>query len=189
MALSIDFSYRQSSNLKLLYLYDTTGIYNPIDNPGGFGSPNPTVGDATDDVFDIQKVGDDTVYQKVSYPSLPNIINTPVAISNTDLGLGIDSEIPDGQYIIKRTTTVSGVAYVKTRRVFLIGQVQCCADQMLSEEEPGCSCDGGKLTNASILQYTLFTLKKAFNSYKFERADEILRFAQSICKNKNCKTC
>ena len=187
--LQIDFSYRQSNDLKLLYLYDTTGIYNSIDNPGGWGFPNPAVGDATFDVFDIQKVGDDTVYVKVAYPSLPNVTNTPVAISNTDLGLGIDSEIPDGQYIIKRTTDVSGETHVKTRRVFLIGQVQCCADEMLSEEQPGCSCESGKLTNASILQYTIFTLKKAFKSYKFERADEILRFAQSICKNKNCKTC
>lgn len=190
MALKINFSYSQSSDAKLLYIYDTTGVYDANTNPGGWGGGgNPAIGDATSDKILIQKVGSGDSYEIEMFPTLPNTVGTPYVIDSPMLGLGPDAQIEDGQYLITRTVIASAVEYRTSKRVFFISILKCCADTMLDAEAPGCSCDKGVLTNASILQYTIFTLKKAFKSQKFEKADQIYRYAQSLCKDKNCKTC
>jgi hypothetical protein len=193
MALVNKFSQRQSPDLKSLYLFDKTGIYDPVSNPGGWSGSNPNTTDATSDTFIIEMVYPEPgpAYTVNAYPVLPNTTNQAFQVNNTDLGLSADDQIPDGQYKITRTTltTTGSLSYTYTQRVFLIGQLQCCADQALSEEEPGCGCDSEKLSRASILQYTIFSLKKAFKAMKFEKANEIMKYAQALCKNKNCKNC
>lgn len=190
MALKTNFTYRQSADVKTLYIYDTTGVYNATTNPTGWGGGgNPTIANATGDKISIQKVGSNTIYEIQMYATLPNTIDAPFPIDSSMLGLGSNVEIPDGQYVFTRTTIALGVTYSRTARVFLIGQVQCCADAMLDAELPSCGCDSGKLTPASILQYAIWTLKKAFKTQKFEKANEIYRYAQDLCKEKNCKTC
>ena len=189
MALKIDFSYAQSSDLKTLEIYDTTGIYNSTNNVGGWGTPNPQLGSATSDKISIQKSDGSAANEFQMFSTLPNVINQPYPITNVMLGLSALEQIPDGQYQLIRTTIADGVTYRRTRRIFLIGQLQCCADQMLDGQAPGCSCESGRLTNASIIQYTLFTLRKAFLSQKFERANQIFVYAQSLCDSKTCKTC
>jgi hypothetical protein len=189
LALKINFSYSQSSDAKLLYIYDTTGVYDAVTNPGGWGGANVGVGLATSDKILIQKVGSSVSYEIQMFPTLPNILGTPYVIDSSMLGLGVDAQIEDGQYIITRDVIANSVSYRTTKRVFFISILKCCADTMLDAEAPGCSCEKGKLTNASILQYSIFTLKKAFKSQKFEKADQIYRYAQSLCKDKNCKNC
>lgn len=189
MALKIDFSYAQSSDLKSLEIYDTTGIYNSTNNVGGWGNPNPELISATSDTLSIQNTDSSISYTVQMIGTLPNVINQPQIITNVNLGLSALEQIPDGQYQLVRTTIADGITYSKTRRVFLIGQLQCCADQMLDGQAPGCSCESGRLTNASIIQYTIFTLRKAFLSQKFERANQIFAYAQSLCDSKTCKTC
>lgn len=189
MALKTNFTYRQSGDLKTLYIYDTTGVYDATTNPTGWGAPNPEIGDATSDIIAIQEVGSSTIYEIQMYSLLPNITSVGFAVDSSMIGQGVDSEIKDGQYIFTRKTIVNGTTYVKTMRVFIVGQLKCCADSMLDMDKPGCSCESGKLTPASILQYALFTLKKAFKTQKFEKANEIYRYAQDLCKEKNCKTC
>lgn len=189
MALKIDFSYAQSSDLKTLEIYDTTGIYNSTNNVGGWGFPNPELASASSDTISIQDTNGSVLYSVDMIGTLPNVINQPKVITNVNLGLSPLEQIPDGQYQLVRTTVANSVTYTKTRRVFLIGQLQCCADQMLDGQAPGCSCESGRLTNASIIQYTIFTLRKAFLSQKFERANQIFVYAQSLCDSKTCKTC
>jgi len=189
VALKIDFSYAQSSDLKSIEIYDTTGIYNSTNNLGGWGNPNPELGSATSDEMSIQDTNGSVIFTVQMIGTLPNVIDQPQIITNVNLGLSPLQQITDGQYQFVRTTITDGVTYTRTRRVFLIGQLQCCADQMLDGQAPGCSCESGRLTNASILQYTLFTLRKAFLSQKFERANQIFVYAQSLCDQKTCKTC
>jgi hypothetical protein len=189
LALKTNFTYRQSGDLKTLYIYDTTGVYDATTNPTGWGGINPSVANASSDKISIQSVVSNTIYEIQMYSILPNTNDIPFAIDSSMLGLGPSVEIPDGQYIFTRSTIVSGNTYTKAARVFLVGQLKCCADSMLDMDKPGCSCESGKLTPASILQYALFTLKKAFKTQKFEKANEIYRYAQDLCKEKNCKTC
>jgi hypothetical protein len=189
VALKIDFSFAQSSDLKSLEIYDTTGVYNSTNNVGGWGFPNPELISATSDTISIQNTDGSVSFSVQMIGTLPNVTDNPQIITNVNLGLSALEQIPDGQYQFVRTTIVSNITYTKTRRVFLIGQLQCCADQMLDGQAPGCSCESGRLTNASIIQYTLFTLRKAFKSQKFERANQIFVYAQSLCDSKNCKTC
>lgn len=189
MALKIKFSYSQSSDAKLLYIYDTTGTYDATTNPGGYGVINPSVGAVTSDKILIQKVGSSVSYEIQMFPTLPNTNNIPYEINSVLLGLGVDAQIEDGQYLLTREVVASAVLYRTTKRVFFTSILKCCADTMLDAEAPGCSCEKGKLTNASILQYSIFTLRKAFMSQKFEKADQIYRYAQSLCKDKNCKNC
>jgi hypothetical protein len=189
VALKTNFTYSQSSDLKTLYIYDTTGIYDATTNPTGWGGINPTVSNATSDKISIKKVGSNTIYQIEMWPTLPNTIQAPFSIDSSMLGQGTNAVIDDGQYILERLTTVNSAVYKKTARIFLIGQLQCCADQMLDSDKPGCECEKGKLSNSAILNYALFTLKKAFKTQKFEKANEIYRYAQSLCNDKNCKTC
>lgn len=188
MSLVNKFHKAQSGDRKKIYLYDDTGSYSAT-NEGGFGAPNPVIGDVTADSFDIQAVGSSDVYTIDVYPTLPNITGVPFEVVNTSLGLTEDDVIPDGQYIIKRTTTASGTDYVYQKRVFLVAGLQCCADEMLAEEKADCGCGGKELSPSATLNYALFTLKKAVSHYKFEKAQAIFEFAQSICDGKNCKTC
>lgn len=190
MALKTNFTYRQSADVKTLYIYDTTGVYNVNTNPTGWGGGgNPAVGDATSDKISIQKVGSSTIYEIEMWATLPNTDNAPFEIDSSMLGLGPNVEIADGQYVFTRSTVALGTTYTRAARVFLVGQLQCCADTMLDMDRPGCTCESGRLTPASILQYTIWTLRKAFKTQKFEKANEIYRYAQDLCKEKNCKTC
>jgi hypothetical protein len=188
VALVNKFHKSQSGDRFKLYLYDDTGSYSVL-NPGGFGAPNPVIGNVTSDSFEIQAVGSSDVYTVNAFPTLPNLTGVAFEVANTDLGLTADDVIPDGQYIIKRTTTANAVDYVYQKRVFLIAGLQCCADEMLASEKADCGCSGKELSPSATLNYALFTLKKAVSHYKFEKAQAIFEFAQSICDNKNCKTC
>jgi len=193
LALKINFSYSQSADAKTLYIYDTTGVYDAVMNDTGWGGPNPAIGSATSDQVSIQMIGSSEVYTVPMYPTLPNTNSIPFSIDSSMLGLGLDAQIPDGQYIITRQVVVSGTNYQATKRVFFISILKCCADTMLdSDTNTGrcsCGCSGNGFTNATILQYSIFTLKKAFKSLKFEKADQIFRYAQGLCKEKNCKNC
>lgn len=193
MALKINFSHSQSADAKTLYIYDTTGVFDAVVNPTGWGGSNPAIGSATSDQVLIQMVGSSEVHTVQMYPTLPNTNSIPFSIDSSMLGLGPDGQIPDGQYTITRQTVVSSATYQATKRVFLISILKCCADTMLDAEPAtggcGCGCSGNGFTNATILRYSIFTLNKAFRSLKFEKADQIFRYAQGLCKQKNCKNC
>ena len=111
MALKIDFSYAQSSDLKTLEIYDTTGIYNSTNNVGGWGTPNPQLGSATSDKISIQKSDGSAANEFQMFSTLPNVINQPYPITNVMLGLSALEQIPDGQYQLIRTTIADGVTY------------------------------------------------------------------------------
>lgn len=189
MSLITDFSHKEAALRKSIYIYDRTGIYNPTTNQGGFGTPNPEVGDATADVITIQAVGSDLVYILNAYPTLPNVIGAPFEIKNTDIGLDVTAEIPDGQYVIIRTTTVSGFDYVRKRRIMLVGQLECCVENCIATEPAGCPCESGQLTKGMRLYYVMQTMRKAFNGLKYEKANQIYLFAKSLCDDKFCKNC
>lgn len=188
MSLVNKFHKQQSGDRKSLYIFDDTGVYSSL-NTGGFGAPNPSIGDVTADIIEIQAVGSEDIYTIDLTPTLPNLTNTPAVINNTSLGLTSEDVIADGQYIMKRTTTAGGVDYFYQKRVFLIGALECCADEMTADEKPDCGCSGNEISASATLNYAIFTLKKAVKSYKFEKAQAIFEYAQGLCKNKNCKNC
>lgn len=149
MALQLKLEVVQSDDLKTLRVTETTGIYNSVSNIGGFGSPNPTVGEVLTATIQFYKRASDgqlTAYNLVNvYPALPSQNNGFIDITGEDIGFGVGSTIGDGIYEIVYTVTgVSGAAftYILTTNVYITGAIECCWKNMsLKVSQCKCGCD------------------------------------------------
>lgn len=99
MALDITFTIEETSNCKNIDITETTGDYNEITNPGGYGAPNITIDDvdeATITVIDMN--AEDESYEIDVSDTLPNTDSEPYQIVNTDIGLETADKIPSSIY-------------------------------------------------------------------------------------------
>ena len=183
-------------------IYDKTGIYNPSTNQSGWEfAGNGFISDvstatATITTPDAITLMPSTVVNIGSvYPTLPNFINTPYNISASTLGYN-DGKLPDGWYVLNYAVnlTVNGVPTVKvaqSNKIFT-GQVCCCVSEMQDKlDADSCGCNGSdekawKYLKAKVI---LSGIGRAAGCNENNRAIEMLKSLQKICRNENCSTC
>lgn len=199
MALSISFAVTASSDQKSLIITDTTGEYS-LGNPGGFGAPNPTRADI--DVATLQLsipnpstylISTNTVsldlFADFSYP-----VDSPITITNVDLGLSSTATIPDGQYsaYVSMTSSVESgsVTSNSTVEFVLYYNAQCCIFQMTSAlADCGCSSSEKQKKQTNIFKANLGLATINYSSCNISKAVENLVYAAELCAAEGCQGC
>lgn len=177
---------------------ETTGIYEPINNEHGWGSPNPDTGD----VFSFVKL---TIYP-------PNSNITPITIGNSGDGYleayGYPTTNPDNQLYISFDAIYNGntpddglytfVYEIEdadgnrtelTKQLLVDCKVDCCVKQMFIDAVSASDCssclDG--LMKKALKAFTLLQGMRSAAACANEIAvNKILAKLQKICAGTNC---
>ena len=189
MGLQLDFNLRESDNTKELSFTDTTGTYNAVSNPGGFGSPNDLTSDATIVELKITPPGGteviiDMLIPASGFPTTNKELE--YIIKSQDLGLGTDADLPDGIWSITYEITTPGETSVVSsiQKIFISGQARCCVNNLFCDVDL-CDCDGTQLAQALEASAYLKVARACAgcgNDTKFLQTLEIIK---NYC-NKSC---
>lgn len=205
MALELNIKFKRSTNYKNIIVTDLTGAYDAVNNPGGYGGPNPAVGDFVS--FNVIVTPTDPVtllptgfpFTINAWPSLPSSSGGSFTITNVDLDLAPNENIIDGVYkfTVEADTDVAQYTY---ERYNVFSDIVGCCIKNLTLQAFGCDCNGN-IKNLVKANMWLSLLKAEVNDAGFvtdsqvelceqwEKAAEILRELQKICNNNNCKSC
>ncbi len=180
-----------ANTCKAFNIVDLTGTYNASTNPSGYGTPNRDTGDFNEATFTV--VGgliNATVNVWNTLPTKNDEILFP--ITNSDLGLDTDENIPSeiylGTYTI--TSTVGDIPFTDSHYWFADCMAQCCADakmaKAIKDAPAGCLCDEKAMNDALYLQ----GLIKAVHAALSDSCNELLK-AQTLVDeiNKICANC
>lgn len=208
MALNININVNRSLDQFSFIMTDETGLYNPNTNTGGYGAPNPDVGDFIAASVGITVCDTTTLlptgqfYFINVYPTIPNTNGTGFLIPNTSLGLAADQKIPDGVYKFFVEFNTDDAQYNTTEYEVFYEIVGCCIDTLTIEAAGcGCSSESKKIKDIVKANMWLGLLRPSVNEIgqisesaiercgQYEKAAEIIRELQKICNNQNCKGC
>lgn len=182
-----------ASDSKSAFIYDATGNYDPVTNPGGYGGINPLASTAATATLGIT-LPDGTVIAPINiYPTLPNITDVPFVLTNVMIGLAATDPMPDGSYLFTYVITgTSGTPYTATSVAykFLTGQACCCVAKLAAKtSSDNCECTDEDKENFSNAWDLLELAKDAAACGKRNEADEYLTSLSLICSNLNCQCC
>lgn len=195
----------QTNNCKTLKLSETTGVYNISTNPGGWGSPNPIIGNATRVRIEVLTPST-TTYNFDSDPGDPDYFPALLPLGTyfpDDTGTlefqltasNLGGSVADGIYSVtyKVYGTISGNDYIETvTQTFLLTcNIRCCIDKLFSiASQSDCSdCKNEKLDKALEAESFLKAAEYAAACGKLNMAKKHLAKAQWICSTKNCLNC
>ena len=150
MALVLDFSIVERNDNKLLTITDTSGVYNAITNPTGWGAPNLTVAGITSvagaqslelDITITISDGTTTIYDTIDLHSViaahVDLTDLVFPLDCSDLKVATiaigtsDDEFPDGIYEI--TYSSNGVATSHTNVEIVYGKVKNATYELLRQ--------------------------------------------------------
>ena len=190
--LSLDFKICEDKSRKEILFNEWTKSYNSLNNPVGWGLPNPATTDATSATLSVLFPGTTTpeVFTFTSgFPTTDTSVDQ--RILNTDLGLATAATFEDGIYTFTYTVnvTVSGIpiAYTKSYDVYFYGAVRCCIDKMKARiNDSGCSCDSDFVNNVLWVQGLFYGLEYAALCNKKDVFDNLLTYLEKLCALSPC---
>jgi len=178
----------QKKDCTSLFFSETTGTYNSLSNSGGFGSPNPVVGDATSVLLKVLfPNADDTVDIDISasFPTVDSTVETE--ITSEDLGLAAGAVLADGIYEITYEVIANGVTYTETKNIFLYCNVQCCINQFIATiPDTACNCTDSSVSDALTAFMLMRSLEYAAVCGKKTKFTNTLAILNNICTNNDC---
>ncbi len=189
MSLIPSFVVLESDNSGTISVYDNTGAYSAT-NTGGYGSPNPAVGDVTEATlaFGLRSSNGTFAYYNIVdvYNTLPNIIETPFVISGEDAGFGTDALFPDGIYEMVYTISGSGFSESVTEYIVLQAGINACyTEAAVTLSQCTCNCDS--LDNGIIeMDFYLGQLERAKASGNLNWIANILSKLTNLCTACGC---
>ena len=191
MAFELNGKIKEADTNEAIRLYDTAGVYNPVNNTTGYGSPNITIGDIDTATLTVRLPGETTSLDPIDVKDVdipfPNTDDAYIEITNEDLGLAADAKIPDGVYKFVYEisgNTPSAFTYTKTFYKAIVGQITCCLDnRQLALPIPDCTCDctTDSTCDLSNLRSLVAAACSAADCGKAQRAEEIIDYLQSVC--------
>lgn len=189
MSLLPSFVILQSDNSETISVYDNTGAYSAT-NAGGYGSPNPTIGDVTEATLAISLRSSDGTFAEYNtidvYPTLPNVLETPFEISGEDAGFGTDALFPDGIYQMVYTVSGDGFSESVTEYIVLQASINACyTEAAVTLSQCACNCDS--LDNGIIeMDFYLGQLERAKVSGNLNWIANILSKLTNLCTACGC---
>lgn len=195
--LVLQFTISQSADCTEFTFTDTTGTYNALTNPTGWGAPNDDIANTTPPcTLDITLPDGVTTYQidlTSTTPVFPvNAAPNELILDAGDIGGVSGDKIPDGLYTFVytvNTTTGGGTEYTQTAVVPFTCQVSCCVYSMWKTVHPDCDCcdqDRENLINAYLM---LKALKYQGNCGNTTEFNNTLALLQRLCLNAECSNC
>lgn len=178
-----------------LAFYDTTGIYNSMTNPNGYGSPNPATTDFSIALLQII-TPDNTIYTidlKELSAGFPNS-NEEFSYIIPPSQIGNRTVIEDGfwQFLYTIETSI-GVTYVATKTSIFTCNTRCCVNKMLLLIDPEKSFDDRTNTKRinDYLQAKAFL--DALVNYAYcgnvDKVNNIKLIVDKLCSRSGCKSC
>ena len=193
--LTVDFSACEGNSCNNIILADDTGDY-LLGNPGGFGSPNPSISEVSQVTAVItfsdntQVILDITDLSSGGYPVTPFLI--------TIAELGLSDKIVDQVITINLTysgTTIQGSSIFwtssTTKTILYTCQTDCCFDKLMTKVQVSdCSCcQDGYLAKVMKGRAFLDAAKLAASCGQKNKATKLLQAAQFLCNSKSCQSC
>lgn len=184
--LQLSFNICQKSDCSGIKFTETTGLYNVVTNPTGWGTSfnttNPDIATFQYSKLEFYDSNNTLVNTLELYPNFPS--------SDVTFTKELDLDIEDGIYKIVYTVRESknaGTSYSSEAQFAFYCKVSCCVSSMIKSIDPFCSCSHDSMDDY-IQAYILLQGLKC-NCGNITQFNNILKALQKICKNKNCKTC
>ncbi len=192
MSVVLQFQICQSGGCDSLQFTETTGIYNAISNPNGWGVSNESTSDALSAMLTIV-LGNGSTYNINLFATgnFPTSDNTFVYnIINEDIGYVTGDSIPDQIITFTYTVTTATTTYTQVVEQAFYCNVQCCVNTMFLDLDFDCSeCFSNQLEQALIAYSMLQGLKAASNCGNNSQFNNILTKLNKLCSNTNCSSC
>lgn len=180
-----------SANCKNLTVSDTTGPYDPTENPTGWGGPNESIVQALTATMTIVFPDGSSIVVDV-YPTLPSDANQEFVITNILGGLGSTGSWQEGKYIITYDVTgeyadTTPWSLTKTKVFFNYCASACCVEKKSVVSVGGdCDCENKGLKSFSTSWDWLQVMENSANCGYTDNASEVLTHLQDICAGTDC---
>lgn len=193
MSIVLQFNICESGGCNQLAFSETTGSYDAINNPNGWGSPNPLTSDATAATLDVLLANGSTyTFDLFATSNFPTTDPTKIFyIENTDLGYTTGTNILDQIITFTYTVVTSGGTFTQTGIYSFYCNVECCVNSIfLDLDFDGCSdCFTNSMEQALKAFAMLEGLKAASNCGNSTQFTNILTQLNKICSTSNCAGC
>lgn len=211
MALNLANTFVQITNGTTITVTDTTGTYNVNTNEGGYGTPNPSVGNFSNYYISCYLPDPITLSPSATpiiinaYPSLPSSSNGTFDLTSLLLTGVANTPLADGWYLFEiaadyDTGITEGTA-TNSVNLILFKIVDCCITN-LTVKSINCGCDGASkksqnLTRANIMLDMLRervvsgeVIASVIDSCdQYNLGVSLLQNLQDICEDANCGGC
>jgi len=165
-----------------IFLFDNTGIFDPDNNPEGFGAPNPEVADFDQAVVEITPPGVDEPFIIDVFPVLPNINDVGFEVLPEDVGL---ETIISGKWILKYILTdvdtdPDTIVSVENCEIFF-DEVACCVHKLAAQVDPD-DVKSEASQRGLDLELLLRNARRAACCGQLNDAVRIIKYLDSQCK-------
>lgn len=191
--LSLQFTICSTGNCQSFDFTETTGVYDPTVNTGGWGAPNVNIATALTATLEIKQPDNSivTIGTSILYPLFPSDANDTITISNILMGLSSDATLQQGKYTM--TYTVTGDdgtpwVYSTTSIVMIYCTAQCCVLTMAGNVRVSSDCDCKNKTLSAFNESFAYleALKAAMECGKSNKAQSILDHLNEVCSGSGC---
>lgn len=210
MALVQSFTVIRTADNTAFLVTETTGAYDAVTNPGGYGAPNPDTGDF--DAFTITVTPPDattllptgTEVEIDVYPTFPSDADGTFTITSLMITGTADEVLPDGVWLFTMTASTSAdppVPYVTPVYVPFYEIAQCCVQNLALANVP-CECSGNSVKIQSLAKAYLYlsllrpyvvdgeiTDSAIMQCEQWNKAAIMIQQLQDVCNNENCQGC
>lgn len=179
-----------------LQVTETTGAYDLVTNPYGWGAPGALlIGDVDSSNIKIQNLSstDATVYTIDSTGDFPNDTLDSIVITNDQIGGIAGDRIPDGVYSLEYTVVVDSDrnCLAPLRKHFLVcyEAEKCISNLVANLKVKDCCCNCDEVNQVLTAFMYFKALKYAGCTGSVSRANELLKALSTMCANINCEDC
>lgn len=182
-------------NCKTIRITETTGVYDPALNIGGWGFPNTALTDANPVNLTITfPNGTSQTFNFTAIVNAATIIDGQFLLADLtplDFTGFIGTQFEDGvynfSYVVTDSITLTQYSY--NFKGFNTCRAECCLAKLLSNLcLELCSCDGLKaLEEYNVAEAMLYAAKCAFGAGNYTVATSILKDVNKICEIKKCQ--
>ncbi len=187
--LELKFGISNTNTLKALNLSDLTGAYNSASNVGGWNAPNSTTASVMSATFTVLSDNiNATIDVWNTLPTTDTALLYP--ITNVDLGLDSDANIPSDIYLgtyVCTTNDVDPLVYTDSHYYFYDAPALCCLATFTAKLTANCGCDDKAQQALAMTIIEISALIKAINEAvspscnDIPKAKELLKQLNSIC--------
>lgn len=184
-----------SDDCTTAYFFDTTGVYNAITNPTGYGTPNPEVSDFTTATLTLLLAGATVAEAPIDIfgsPAFPTDDSTIAwQVNASDYGLTtFTTGLTRFTYRIDNTGSGdTAIAYNATTLVLSACEYECCVKQKqlaIIKDPKACSCDDDRIEDLFFAQFQLEAAQLSTGCGDVASANTALENLSKICGECGC---
>jgi len=191
MSLQISFTINNSCDCTTLTFTEKTGVYSTA-NIGGYGAPNPVVGDVDTALLTIEDLTDNLEYDDITIT--PSSVFGETTINASDLEiLSVNAgltKFTDGQYKFTYTVVIDNIIYTYVQYKLFLCNALCKLKSKLGEIITDCyECNSPskeKLIEAWAIYNALKNYKYCSDTSGINKSLDVLNVLLEDLKCKNC---